>query len=462
MERRPVLIVEPEAGMQRQLIRYVVNRGYAPVVASSVGEALAALAHACFAFSVVDFGPNQADQNDLFGRLPIVLLCHRDGLGRATEVLPQGVAIVQKPFDDQDLDRAIKEVIAVPPLAGGRPPEDDPAATLGEEIALWCSPGMQEVREIIRRAAEVGVTVLITGETGTGKDLVARAIHHSSGRRHGPFVKVNCAAVPRELLESELFGHERGAFTGAHQLRIGKFEAAQQGTIFLDEVGDLHPAVQAKLLHVLQDGEFWRVGGHSPLKAGVRVLAATNRDLERAVEEGRFRQDLYYRLNVIQINVPPLRARLEEIPGFTEYFVRQYAKLFHREPFRVPPLTTALLMQHFYPGNVRELENIVKRMVVRDDPFLNKVPPPWREADDENPSQRSLGMTSLALKEVAGRAAAAAERKAMARALAETGWNRFQAAKLLKISDRALRYKIKQRCLDNKLDNKKDVGLIRV
>src|SRR5262249_59300309 len=177
------------------------------------------------------------------------------------------------------------------------------------------------------------VRVLICGETGTGKDLVARGIHHLSSRRGQPFVKVNCAAVPRELLESELFGHERGAFTGAHQLKIGKFESANRGTVFLDEIGDLHPALQAKLLHVLQDGSFSRVGGRSTLGVDVRVLAATNQDLEKAVAEGHFREDLYYRLNVIHLLVPPLRERASELPLLAHYFVERYAQLYRPAGF---------------------------------------------------------------------------------------------------------------------------------
>src|SRR5205823_5534500 len=182
--------------------------------------------------------------------------------------------------------------------------DKDPVARVRREVALWSGARMQEVRDVIEQAARVDVTVLVTGETGTGKELVARAIHYLGARRNGPFVKVNCAAVARELLESELFGHERGAFTGAHQLKVGKFEAANEGTIFLDEIGDLHPALQGKLLHVLQDGQFSRVGGRSTIKVDVRVLAATNQNLEQAVAAGRFRDDLYYRLNVVQIVVP--------------------------------------------------------------------------------------------------------------------------------------------------------------
>ncbi|PYO52904.1 MAG: hypothetical protein DMD83_24890, partial [Candidatus Rokuibacteriota bacterium] len=193
---------------------------------------------------------------------------------------------------------AADEPRAPSPLRRSVPEDRDPVARVWQELALWASPRMQEVRDVITEAAVVDVTVLITGETGTGKELVARAVHYLGGRRDGPFVKVNCAAVARELLESELFGHERGAFTGAHQLKIGKFETANHGTIFLDEIGDLHPALQAKLLHVLEDGQFSRVGGRSNIKVDVRIVAASNQDLERAVATGEFREDLFYRLNV--------------------------------------------------------------------------------------------------------------------------------------------------------------------
>src|SRR6266545_2148336 len=207
---------------------------------------------------------------------------------------------------------------------------------------------MQDVHDVIAEAALIDVTVLITGETGTGKAVVARAIHYLGARRAGPFVKVNCAAVARELLESELFGHERGAFTGAHQLKIGKFESANHGTMFLDEIGDLHPALQAKLLHVLQDGEFSRVGGRSTIKVDVRIIAATNQDLEKAVAAGHFREDLYYRLNVIQIVVPPLRERPEEIPRLVNYFTERHSKLFNRAGFALPPLTMEHLARQSY------------------------------------------------------------------------------------------------------------------
>jgi two-component system response regulator AtoC len=304
------------------------------------------------------------------------------------------------------------------------------------------------VREIIEQAARVDVTVLIMGETGTGKDVVARAIHEQSVRQSGPFVKVNCAAVPRELLESELFGHERGAFTGAHQLKIGKFESADRGTIFLDEIGDLHPALQGKLLHVLQDGQFSRVGGRSTVKVDVRVLAATNQDLEQAVAGGRFREDLYYRLNVIQVMVPPLRERPEEIPVLADYFMHRYSQLFRRETLQMPAETMQRLIRHRFPGNVRELENMIKRMIVLGDPLLRRSPLPGPAPTAEENGARTVKAATTSLKDIARRAAQTAEKEAILQALEQTQWNRVRAAKLLEISYRALLYKIKDSGLD--------------
>jgi two-component system response regulator AtoC len=321
---------------------------------------------------------------------------------------------------------------------------DDPQARLEEEFAHWCSPRMQEVRSTIKLISSADITVLICGETGTGKDVVARSIHYLSARRTLPFIKVNCAAQPRDLLESELFGHERGAFTGAHEQKIGKFELANHGTIFLDEIGDLHPDLQGKLLHVLQDGEFSRVGGWSTLKVDVRVLAATNQDLERIVAAGTFREDLFYRLNVIQIAVPPLRDRLDEIPALAQYFVRRYCQAFGRKPLTLAPEAVRKLKQHRYAGNVRELENIIKRMLVLDDHLLVKSGlAPLPESTADAPAA-PIPPPAVSLKEIGRRAAQDAERAAILQMLERTRWNRLRAAKLLTISYRALLYKMKE------------------
>jgi len=450
----PVLVVQSEPTSQKRLITVLQGWGYSPVAVSSVDEALLALARNRFLFSLIDMELNGADGIQLLRRLklkgeelgPIIMLFDPSQMKRVGEAAALGAGdFVQKPFKADELENAIKGVSSGLPRVWERPVVDDLSARLEQELALWRSPKMQELGRVIEQAAQVDITVLVVGETGTGKDLAARAIHHLSFRRGQPFVKVNCAAVPRELLETELFGHERGAFTGAHQLKIGKFESANHGTIFLDEIGDLHPALQAKLLHVLQDGEFSRVGAKSTIKVDVRIIAATNQDLERAVAAGRFREDLYYRLDVIQVTVPPLRERPEEIPLLVEYFTERYSKLFNRQGFTVPPKVMRCLIQYTYPGNVRELENLVKRMIVLNNPhlLLHAPPSPANEDDDSNGTTDPAEPRSLSLKDIAREAALAAEREAISKALQQTRWNRVKAAKLLNISYRALLYKIK-------------------
>ena len=224
---------------------------------------------------------------------------------------------------------------------------------------LGSSEKMLEVRDLIARVADTDVTVLIRGESGTGKELVARAIHSSSPRAQRTFVKVNCAALPSELLESELFGFERGAFTGAIQHKPGKFEFAHEGTMFLDEISEMHPPLQSKLLQVLQDGEFARLGGRQDVHVDVRILAATNRDLEVAVADGQFREDLFFRLNVVCITLPPLRQRRDEIPMLTERFLAQYAEHYNKPPIALANDTMRLFTEYEWPGNVRELENLI-------------------------------------------------------------------------------------------------------
>src|SRR2546426_5912360 len=233
-------------------------------------------------------------------------------------------------------------------------------------VLLDGSPQMRAVRAVIENIADTDATVLIRGESGVGKDLVARAIHSASGRGHGPFVKVNCAAIPQDLLESELFGHERGAFTGAHRRKPGQFEYANKGTIYLDEIAELPFALQAKLLHVLQDFRFSRVGGHGLIDVDARVIAATNRDLEHAMARSEFREDLYYRLNVGEIRIPTLRERKEEIPLLASSFLSRFNAQYGRTK-QLSSETMARLSEHSWSGNVRELENVIRRMVVLTD-----------------------------------------------------------------------------------------------
>ena len=454
MNERKALVVESDPAT-RTAVRGLVRRcGYQCVAVSSADAARDALAEGGFSFTFVDLGFDSEDPAELIRSLKasgrnsgaiIVVADHLVHDQKASELAVD--AVLPKPVNLDNIEDAINNIVrsSTESLSAALAQVPD---RLTREIDLWRSPRMLDARQILHEAARVDVTVLVTGETGTGKELIARAVHHFSSRREGPFVKVNCAAMPRELLESELFGYERGAFTGAHKLKIGKFEAAHRGTIFLDEIGDLHPALQAKLLHVLQDGEFSRIGAKSTLSVDVRVLAATNQDLERAVAAGRFRDDLYYRLNVVHMFVPPLRERVAEIPLLANYFVDRYAKLYRRDGFIIPPVAMERLMRHPFPGNVRELENLIKRMIVLDDPYMMRTPLPDNGPGGARLSTPSPTPPEPSLKEIARRASREAEREAISKMLERTSWNRVRAARALRISYRALLYKIKEAGLD--------------
>lgn len=454
MNAERVLVVGGEAGMEHHLANLLQRWGYTPVLVPSLEEAIAAVAPTRFLFTVVDGEMARVDGAELFRRLrngggnpgPIVLLADPDTIAQDQETPALGAdATLQKPIDPAALENTIRDLLSRRGRSGGELDANRDSARLEEEIALWRSPKMQGVWEIIQQAARVDVPVLIGGETGTGKGLVARAIHHLSPRQEGAFVTVNCGGAPRELVERELFGEEQGDSTRVEQLRTGAFEAANHGTIFLNHVGDLPPAPQAKLLRFLQDGEFSRVGRESTVKVDVRILASTNQDLERAVGTGQFREDLYFRLNVIQIVVPPLRERREEIPLLVDYFIERYSREFRRERFTLSPATMEGLVQHRYPGNVRELENFVKRLIVLGNPGIANALRFPLEVEETGPgSPEPPGPSRGSLKDIARAAARAAEREAIAKALEQTGWNRVRAARLLRISYRALLYKIKE------------------
>jgi len=332
------------------------------------------------------------------------------------------------------------------------------------------SPRMEEIKNTIEQVADTSATVLIRGESGTGKEVVARMIYGQSLRSEKPFVKVNCAAIPHELLESELFGYEPGAFTGANRQKLGKFDQANFGTLFLDEISEMHPALQAKLLHVLQDGQFSRLGGKRDIAVDVRVLAATNKFLEQAVAQGAFREDLFYRLNVVTVHIPPLRDRREEIPLFLDFFLRKYSEFYGKQPPAFSEYAVTRIMEYTWPGNIRELENLVKRYVIvgNESQIIRELsthkpimyseaattaaaPPPAQpiharsapEHERSTGNSKTLREDRLSLLEIGRRAAMRAEREAIERVLLETRWNRRQAAKILKISYKALLNKLK-------------------
>jgi two-component system response regulator AtoC len=359
-------------------------------------------------------------------------------------------------------------IIAPPsprPIAGdGEAPTDERSPLhpyLAEYLPLLSlSPSMRGLGRLIQEVARTDATVLVRGESGVGKNLVARAIHATSPRHEKPFVLVNCAALPAELLESELFGHEKGAFTGAHRRKLGQFELANGGTICLDEIGELPRRLQAKLLHILQDLQFSRVGGRELLRADARVVATTNRDLEAAMREGEFREDLYYRLYVVEIHVPPLRERQEAIPGLARHFLSRSNGQYRRS-VTLPPDLVALMGEYHWPGNVRELENFVRRLVVLGDPeracqeLVSRVGAARQRGLLDAPAAPEVTVRplpalatsapageSLPLKEIARRAAREAERKALLEVLERVRWNRAAAARILKVSYKTLLSKL--------------------
>ena len=385
-----------------------------------------------------------------------VMLSGRGDTSTIVEAIKLGACdYLRKPFELEELEQAFDRALRKRDFGHDADKlRRDVLAGEPSPPLLGSSPKIQAVRELIDRVADTDITVLIRGESGSGKEWVARNLLQRSARSSGPFIKVNCAALPSELLESEVFGFERGAFTGAQGRKIGKFELAHNGTIFLDEISEMSPDLQAKLLQVLQDGHFSRLGSEHDIKVDARVLAATSRALESAVGDGSFRQDLFYRLNVVTIQIPPLRERRDEIPLLCERFQRSYSDQYARE-YRAPSrrLMDAFL-RYRWPGNLRELENMVKRMVVlqSEEPVLREIADRRRE-DAGDPDRQEVPelerfmsgeVTHVNLKEIGRRASAAAEKRVIACVLEKTRWNRRQAAELLQISYKALLYKMKE------------------
>jgi len=367
-----------------------------------------------------------------------------------------------KPFDVPKLKgivanalkaaRDMKQVVSYEPLLES---EDYELGIVGR------SEGMQQVFKLIGQLAASDATALITGESGTGKELVARAIYHHSARSEQPFLAVNCAAIPEQLLESELFGHERGAFTGATMQRIGKFEQCNKGTIFLDEIGDMTPATQTKILRVLQSGTFERLGGNQPIRADVRIIAATNKPLEQAVASRQFREDLFYRLNVVRIHIPPLRERREDIPLLVNYFLKKLAHDRKRAPKSVAANAIKALEKYHWPGNVRELENAIRRahVMAKGDAILTGdlppeitgqtgvaplTPTPAADVAANDAAALARQLFQWARRDPRLKIIPAVERELVIQALKESGNNQVQAAKLLGVTRATLRKRIEK------------------
>jgi len=450
MNKRRVLVVDDEANMRRVLEIMLSRRGYRTLSAEDGRQALAMAQEHPVDLVISDLrmpGMNgiellrelRAAGNDL----PLIIITAQGSIESAVEAMRLGACdYLLRPFDNEALDLAIGRVFAVHEM------QQQNQFLRGEVDRGWdglvgTGAAMQRVRQQIAQVAPTRASVLLTGETGTGKEVVARAIHRASPRGEGLFVPINCAAIPADILESELFGHEKGAFTGALKDRVGKFELAQGGTVFLDEITEMPIALQAKLLRVLQEGVIERLGGNTPIELDLRVIAATNRVPRQAVREGLMREDLYYRLNVFSIELPPLRDRLEDLAAL----VRHFLDGLHRGARPHPGITTQALeylQQYRWPGNIRELGNMVERAnILSGGGPLDLAHFPLDEAGTDalpNAPDSATLPASLDLEA----AVQDLEIRMIGEALAQSGGNKTRAAQLLRISERSIWYKLKK------------------
>ncbi len=465
-----VLVIDDDPSLCELLEQLVSRQGYKVFTALGGEEALANLEETrpdLVSLDVVLEGMDGLETlRQLKSRLPDVPVVMLSGHGHArtiVEAMRLGASdFLRKPFEGEELELAFQKALETRALRKEVEELRDRERRATDALIQGADAGkMREIREIIEQVADTDITVLIRGESGTGKELVARTLHQLSDRRNRTFVKVNCAALPSELLESELFGFEKGAFTGAQKRKLGKFEYAHQGTIFLDEIAEMSPALQAKLLQVLQDGEFSRLGGEADVRVDARILAATNRDLEDAVEKGEFREDLYYRLNVVTVQIPPLRERADAIPLLADHFLRKFQEQYHKNAQQLSPETMAIFTEYHWPGNVRELENMVRRMIVlgNEQAVLQEIalrgaPHGAQEDASDFLDLEALGSDladgrGVDLKAISKRAARLAEKRVIERVLQQTRWNRKEAAERLQISYKALLYKMKENGLND-------------
>ncbi len=463
-----ILVVEDNAGLRAGISRALSEAGHDVTEAADGETALARLQEGSYDLVLTDMRLGDVSGLDVLraarraseATLVIVMTAYGTIAGAVDAMREGAYDFLQKPFDLTEIELKIKRALEHRRL-------DQQVQAIREEqqaryVERLVAPGpaLQQVLRIVRKVADSTATVLISGETGTGKEMIAGALHYGSSRAKQPFVKVNCAAIPDTLLESELFGHEKGAFTGADRQRVGRFEQADRGTLFLDEVGDMSPGVQAKLLRVLQSREFERLGGTRTIKVDVRIVAATHCDLAALVREGRFREDLFYRLNVVALRIPPLRERPEDILPLARHFLERYAAELKKRVKRLSPEAEALLLRHPWPGNVRELQNAMERVTLLADADvitardlageLGEAPitpaagtngaaapaPNARPATPAGPSRLAGGEPpTLRLDEL--------ERRTILEALERAGWVQKDAAALLGISLRAMNYRVK-------------------
>jgi DNA-binding NtrC family response regulator len=444
-----LLIIEDEAKMRRLLELNLSEDGFTVYTAADAEAGLNTLRQEKIDLVVTDLklpGMNGLELLQAVKRtnatIPVVVMTAYGTVETAVEAMKAGASdYLLKPFALEEMKLILRKELDFHRL---REENRSLREALGERYRFQNivarSPKMQEVLATVERVAPTHSTVLLGGESGVGKDLIARAIHEHSRRAAGPFIKINCTAIPENLLESELFGYERGAFTGANTSKPGRFELADKGTIFLDEIGDVPGSIQVKLLHVLQDRQFERLGGTKTLKVDVRVIAATNQDLRAALEQGTFRQDLYYRLNVVPISIPPLRERKEEIPYLVDYFIARFARESDKPLTGITPAALKLLADFHWPGNVRELENIIERATALSTGTVIDVAD--IRLDISPPSLSTAPAGELTPFPPEGMTLEQFEDEIIREALRRAGGNKSQAARLLGLSRNALRYRL--------------------
>ncbi|OJT17685.1 DNA-binding response regulator [Archangium sp. Cb G35] len=451
-----ILVIDDEANLRKVLAAMLRRDGFDVTVAADGEQGLAEFNKNGADIVVTDLVMPKAGGMEVLRAVnaanpdvPVIIITAHGTVDSAVEAIKAGAFdYVTKPFDQSELSAVIAKAAKAHDVAqrSVRADAKARAAIIGE------SPQLQEVFKIIDKVADTPSTVLINGESGTGKELVASALHGASSRRDKPFIKINCAAIPHNLLESELFGYERGAFTGAVTSKPGRFELADGGTLFLDEIGEIPVEMQVKLLRALQEGEFERVGGIKTTRVDVRLIAATNRDLQAEIETGRFRKDLYYRLAVVPIVLPPLRERRADIPMLAGHFVEKYNRKLNKKIESISDDAMALLQAYNWPGNIRELENLIERVLLfADGPTITAkdLPDPVRQGSgtpapalSAAPLEASTGEGGL--KDIVRMKAAELEKDLITKALEETGGNVTRAAKLLQISRKSLQTKMKE------------------
>jgi two-component system response regulator HydG len=448
MPPKTILVADDEKAHRLMLRAHLEREGFDVVEASDGQDAIAKVAERIVDLVLMDIRMPVIDGMEALAKIkklnpavPVIIMTAYGSIGSAVEALKSGAEdYLSKPLDMDELIFKVNKALRYRQLEEENVLQKE---RLGMRFdfsrIIGTSPAIKELFETLSMVAPTEATILLLGESGTGKELVANAIHQNSPRREKPYVKVNCAALPETLLESELFGHEKGAFTGATGKKKGRFELADGGTIFLDEIGEMSLSTQTKILRVLQEREFEPVGGTKTIKVDVRIIAATNKQLEQEVSKGRFREDLYYRINVVPITIPPLRERSEDIPLLAGHFLRIYSEKNKRAIRGFEPGVMQAFMQHSWPGNVRELENIVERMVIMsrgDTVGLNDLPPAL--ASHQQEEGRTPSPTSL--RDV--------ERETIVKTLRQTGGNRTKTAAILGITRKTLQNKIKEYAID--------------